>query len=108
MQWVFGMRWVCLPLLALLLSAPQAAQAAKRCNEPYPPVIKPDAAQNREQLAALRNDVAAFLAASDIYQKCLIETKDVTGRIQMNQTDKERVGREFNSLVHTIQVAGKS
>jgi hypothetical protein len=104
--WVAVMRWAGLLVLGLVLAAPEA-QAAKRCAEPYPPVIKPDPAVSKAQLAAVRDDVAAFMAASDIYQKCLIETKDVTGRVQMNQSVKERVGREFNALVRTAG-GGKS
>jgi hypothetical protein len=92
------MRWAVLISLAVLAAAPQA-QAAKRCAAPYAPVIKSGAPLSKAELAALREDVTAFIAASDIYQKCLLEAKDPTGRAELNQATKERVGRDFNLLV---------
>lgn len=92
------MRWAVLISLGILAAAPQA-YAAKRCAAPYAPVIKSGAPLSKAELATLREDVTAFLAASDIYQKCLMEARDATGRAEVNQAAKERVGRDFNLLV---------
>jgi hypothetical protein len=101
------MRWMCLLVLGCVaVAAP--AQAGRRCNEPYAPIIKTDAAVSTDQLASMRSDVAAFIAASDIYQKCLIDTKDTSGRIGANQAVKERLGREFNALLKSSAAGRKS
>ena len=94
------------PIAALAIAGP--AQAGERCNQPYAPVIKVDASTTQQQLVTLRGDVTAFIAASDIYQKCLLATNPGSAKLQANQAAKERVGREFNALVKSFKVASKS
>lgn len=100
------MRWVSLLVLGCFaVAAP--ADAARRCNAPYAPILKTGSPTTYDQLAAIRSDVAAFLAASDIYQQCLIETKDTSGKLASNQMVKERVGREFNALLKMAAASSK-
>ena len=81
------------------------AQAAGRCNQPYAPVIKISAGATKQDLASLRGDVASFLAASDVYQACLTAHGNEV-MIDASQKQKERIGLEFNALVHNFK--GKS
>jgi hypothetical protein len=73
-----------------------AGPAAARCNEPYAPVVKINANATKQDVAALMNDVKAFIAASDVYQACLAGGGP---RLEANQKEKERVGREFNTAL---------
>ena len=90
---------------ALVLLATPAVVAA-RCNQPYAPVVKVSTSTDKQALASLRGDVAAFISASDVYQKCLVSQGGSESMIDANQTEKERVGREFNALLRNFK--GKS
>jgi len=54
--------------------------------------------------------VQAFITASDVYQKCLVEAAksdagfktQATKLVEANQQDKERVGKAFNALVKSM------
>ena len=91
---------------------------------PYGPDVKMDGAMPDDKVAELRKDVLAFMKASDLYQDCVTKImeagptfkkeddtrekrmaigarfeKEALKRIDENQSEKERVGDEFNKLV---------
>lgn len=82
-----------------------AAQAAERCNEPYAPTIKLGAAATKQDLATLRGDASAFLAASDLYQKCLVAKGATQDQLHANQTLKQKVGFEYNAALQAFRAA---
>ena len=84
-----------------LLAGP--AMAGGRCNQPYAPVVKINAAGDKQALVSLRGDVTAFITASDLYQKCLVGQGGSEAMIDANQNEKERIGREFNALLHAVK-----
>jgi hypothetical protein len=61
----------------------------------------------KQQIMNLRDDVQTFIAASDIYQACLIKAakanaafqQQATKLVAANQREKERVGNIFNGLI---------
>lgn len=85
-----------------------AGPAAARCSQPYAPVVKAPAGATKQDIANLRNDVAAFIAASDVYQACVVAAKGTQAQLHANQVEKERVGREFNALARAFNNGGKS
>ena len=93
-------------LAAVVLTA-LAGPAAARCSQPYPPVVKITAGATKADVESLRADVAAFVAASDVYQTCLIAARDQT-RIHANQMQKERVVGEFNSALRSFKASQSS
>jgi hypothetical protein len=97
-------RVLLLSIVGFAIAGPTAA--ADRCNQPYAPIIKADSSVTVQQIATLREDVKAFIAASDIYQKCLIAKNDISGKIKANQEAKARVAQEFNVLVKSIKGSG--
>jgi septal ring factor EnvC (AmiA/AmiB activator) len=80
----------------MVLAGP--AQAG-RCIQPYAPVIKASAAATPQDMKTLRADVASFIAASDLYQTCLVAQNSEQAKLDANQAEKERIGRQFNALV---------
>jgi hypothetical protein len=92
---------------AAFMSLAGPALAGGRCSQPYAPVIKINASLTKEDLASLRDDVTSFIAASDIYQTCLIaESRSgvpTDSLIDANQAQKERVGQQFNAAVHAFK-----
>jgi hypothetical protein len=94
-------RILLLSIVGLAIAGP--ISAAERCNQPYAPIIKADPSTSVAQVATLREDVKAFIAASDIYQKCLVAKNDISGKIKANQEAKARVAQEFNALVKSIK-----
>ena len=80
-----------------------SAQAGGRCNQPYAPVIKISASVTKQDMTSLHEDVTSFIAASDVYQKCLMSQGGGESMIDANQSEKERVGRLFNTLVRTFK-----
>lgn len=92
--------------VSLLLAG--QAQAGSRCNQPYAPVIKANASSmSMQDLTALRDDVQAFMAASDIYQQCVAtQTSDNDPRIDANQAEKVKIGREFNDALRAANKHG--
>lgn len=79
-----------------------AGPAAARCSQPYAPVIKVNASSTKQDMTNLRNDVASFIAASDLYQSCLLREQGDPARGDANQVEKQRVGREFNTALRTF------
>jgi hypothetical protein len=95
-----------LPLLVIAgLAAAGSAAASERCNQPYAPAIKATPSPSIAQITSLRSDVNAFMAASEIYQKCVLARGEDPRKLDANQAAQERVAREFNGLVKTIKLA---
>lgn len=83
----------------LLLAAP--AHAGGRCDKPYAPVIKVTPPVTKVALTSLRGDATSFIAASDVFQKCIAGQGGADAQIRSNQDDKERVARQINTLIRT-------
>lgn len=85
-----------------MISMAEPAVAGGRCNKPYAPVITPGAAVTKADLVRMREDVQAFVQASDVYQQCLFRSGTgvtTTNLVTSNQAEKERVARSFNALL---------
>lgn len=95
----------------MLASFSSPALAELRCVEPYAPIVGDGATATKDEIQALKLDVIAFIAASDLYQDCLLRSlkdpelkadkreklaQEVTQKINSNQTEKERVGADYN------------
>ena len=109
---------------ALCLSAAPAL-ADNTCVEPFAPTVPHGSSATKEQLLTARNEVTAFIKASDEYQQCILldvqqqrdaarhdqktlpqEVEDrAKSRIDANQREKERVGKEFNEAVQGYNAA---
>jgi len=95
---------------AVLTALASPAFAAAHCSQPYAPDTKLDPAAGKDGLTQLRQDVQAFITASDVYQKCLVDAaktdvgfkSQATKLVDANQQDKERVGKAFNALVKSM------
>lgn len=95
-----------LVVAAVLISMAEPAVAAGRCAKPYAPVIAPGAAPTKADLTRMREDVQAFVQASDVYQQCLFRSGvgvTTTNLVAANQAEKERVARAFNALLKTVR-----
>jgi len=88
-------------LAAVALAVLAGPAQAGRCNQPYSPVIKVSATATPQDMKTLRADVASFIAASDLYQSCLVAQNSEQAKLDANQAEKERIGRQFNTLVQT-------
>jgi hypothetical protein len=94
-------------VFAAALTALASPAFAAHCSQPYAPETKLDPAAGKDAVTQLRQDVQAFITASDVYQKCLVEAakSDVGFKaqavklVEANQQDKERVGKAFNAIV---------
>ena len=90
--------------IAILAAVAGPAAAEGRCNQPYAPVIKITASTTAQEIATLRGDVQSFMAASDIYQQCIISQNGGNDRrVAANQAQKTRVGQQFNEIVRTFR-----
>lgn len=114
--------------IALTAVSAAHAQKFKEFDEkcgagPYGPDVKLDAAITDEQMAELRKDIVDFLKASDEYQDCVMKTaelgpkldkedsrekheeikqrfgREAMKRLDESQSEKQRVGNDFNRLV---------
>lgn len=88
--------------LAFFCAALGAASATPRCSEPYAPQIPNGRTATTDDMASARRDARAFIAASDVYQQCLLEGPATARRealLVANQSEKERVGSAFNTAV---------
>lgn len=118
------MRRLCLAAVALVgFASPAIAQ--ENCVVPYAPTVPKGATATREQVNTTRNEVMAFLKASDQYQVCLKlyldqetanaarERRQVDAAVRAsilakndaNQRDKERTGAELNAAVRAYNTA---
>jgi hypothetical protein len=98
--------WICIAALAAVAGS---AHAEPRCTQPYAPVIKASGPATAQELATLREDVKSFMAASDIYQQCVLSRGGANDiRISANQAQKVRVGQQFNEFVRAYRKANPS
>lgn len=92
---------------------------APNCTAPTPPTAVDGNTATQQQIDAARQEVSAFLSASNSYRNCLgralggrqdlafftksnVPTaivRQIEGKVADNQTQKERVGRDFNAAV---------
>lgn len=79
-----------------------AGPAAARCSQPYAPVVKITASTTKQDVASLRGDMASFIAASDVYQSCILAQHGDHSLADASQADKERVARDFNTALHAF------
>ena len=104
-------RKTCIAVLLFSLATP--ALAAPRCERPYAPEISDLKNTTALQISTIRDDVRTFIAASDIYQACLVKNangdaasqREVSSLIDANQRDKQRVGTRFNALLRAHKLA---
>jgi hypothetical protein len=97
------MRTVFLAAAAMVAIAGPAY--AGHCEQPYAPVLKINGSTTADGLKTLRDDVASFVKASDLYQECLLAQDPNSPQIEANQAEKERVGQAFNTLLHAFKAA---
>ena len=99
---------LCLAVAFMTVAIP--AWADTHCNAPYAPEFRPSASMTQEELRTMREDTQAFIAASDIYQACLLkaQAKDSLNpgllaqtkkKIEANQHEKERIAKIFNEFL---------
>lgn len=89
-------------LVAALMSIAGPAPAQDRCMRPYAPTVSVTPATSTDDLKRLQGDVKAFLAASEVYQACLVKgavTAKEQAQLSANQADKVRVGGAFNAAI---------
>ncbi|CAN7408185.1 hypothetical protein LJR225_002602 [Phenylobacterium sp. LjRoot225] len=110
----------------LVFGAPSLALA--ECQRPTAPAAVDGATATLEQLKTAKQDVSAFMTASDDYQACVLKevldqkaaakaaktkldpaiAKAADARVSENQADKERVGVEFNTAAKAYKAAHPS
>lgn len=91
-------------LAVAFASVALSALADTRCSEPYAPEIHISASTTKQELVNMRDDTQAFIAASDLYQACLLKSADknpqlanqVKKLVAINQSEKKRVGTAYN------------
>lgn len=97
-------------VFAAALTALASPALAAHCSQPYAPDTNITPGTNKDAVTQLRQDVQAFLTASDVYQKCLVDAAktdasfktQATKLVEANQEDKERVGKAFNAIVKSL------
>ena len=88
--------------LAFFFAAISTAPATPRCSEPYAPQVPNGRTATLDELNAARRDARAFIAASDVYQECLLESPTSPRRealLDANQAQKERIGSAVNAAI---------
>ena len=94
-------------LVGAFLSIAGPAPARDRCIRPYAPTVSLTPAASADDLKRVQGDVKAFLAASEVYQSCLVRgtvTAKEQAQLSANQADKVRVGSAFNAAVKARRV----
>jgi hypothetical protein len=97
-------------IFAAALTALASPAFAAHCSQPYAPDTNLAPGASKDAVTQLRQDVQAFITASDVYQKCLVDAAkadaafkaQATKLVEANQQDKERVGKAFNALVKSV------
>lgn len=106
------------------MAAPALADSSS-CNEPYAPAAVDGSTATEAQMKSAHDDVTNFIKSSDDYQNCLNadymaqerEAKkqkdpkpldpsikaDVQAKLAKNQSEKEKVGAEFNTAVQAYK-----
>jgi hypothetical protein len=80
---------------------------AAHCSQPFAPDTNLGAGANKDAVVQLRQDVQAFLTASDVYQQCLVGAAKADATFageakrlaDVNQADKQKLGDAFNAIV---------
>jgi hypothetical protein len=94
-------------ILAAALCTAASPVFAAHCSQPYAPDMSLSAGAGKDAVSQLRQDVQAFMTASDVYQQCLIDESNsdpsfkpkADKLIDANQADKQRAGDAINALV---------
>ena len=94
-------------LFATALTVVASPAFAAHCSQPYAPDTNLGAGASKDTVMQLRQDVQAFLTASDVFQQCLVSAaaSDTSFKpqadkmVDANQQDKQRVGAAFNAIV---------
>jgi hypothetical protein len=119
-------RGICLSVAALVAFA-APAMAQDTCVTPYAPTVPDGTTASKEQILSARDQVMAFLKASDDYQACLklyleqqvaaaARDKDkkeidpalrkaILDKGESNQREKVRTGTELNTAVRAFNAA---
>jgi hypothetical protein len=110
------------------LSLAGSAMAQEACVRPAAPASVDGATATMDQLLANKQEVTAFMVASDAYQTCLINDLDAQrtaakaaktkvaketikatdDQISANQADKVMVGKAFNAAAKAYKAAHPS
>jgi hypothetical protein len=113
------LRNIALSSAFVLAFATPAFADLNSCSEPYAPAAVDGKTATQDQMKHALDDVKNFIKDSDTYQDCVnndvkaqqIQAKkdkkdfdtsiaaDAKARIDRNQSDKEKVGAEFNAAV---------
>jgi hypothetical protein len=113
---------------SVLLGLAGPAFAEDACSRPEAPAAVDGATATMEQLLAAKAAVTAFISTSDTYQTCVLDDVDAQRKaakknktkidpaiekaadasIAANQSDKERVGAEFNAAARAYKAAHPS
>jgi hypothetical protein len=130
-RWTFALALSAALAMAASASAGQFKEFDDNCGDaPYGPAVKMDAAMSDEKVAELRKDILDFIKASDQFQECVGKIMDggptfkkeddtvekriaiakrfereATKIIDENQSEKERVGDDFNKLIELRKAA---
>ena len=110
----------------LALAGPALAEGA--CTRPEAPAAVDGATATMEQLLAAKAAVTAFMSTSDTFQTCVLDDLEAQRKaakknktkidpavvsaadasVAANQSDKERVGAEFNAAARAYKAAHPS
>ena len=123
------MKYASILALGALVGLAAPGLALAECQRPATPDGKIDGAKaTMEEMMAAKTAVTSFMTASDAYQGCVIDelqakkaeaaaaktkldpalAKAADAKIKANQTDKERVGADFNAAAKAYKAAHPS
>ena len=103
------LRSILLVAAALCVATPALSQT--RCSKPYAPVVTLSSKATAKDMAVMRGDVTAFVAAVDLYQACLnrMPNSGVANRLlESSQAEKARVAKEFNANLRAFKNSNPS
>ncbi|MBI3677770.1 MAG: hypothetical protein HY243_14270 [Proteobacteria bacterium] len=94
-------------VVAAFVATTLPAAASERCNQPYMPEVSVAPSATVQDMVTLRGDVVSFIAASDVYQTCLMKAQggdssfepQAMRLISENQQEKVLLGKKFNDAV---------
>lgn len=92
-------------IILAAVGACSGARAGDRCIEPYAPEIKVPANATKADMENLRADALAFIAASDLYQKCRLAKGDSDDRLASNQALKVKIATQINAALRAFKAA---
>jgi hypothetical protein len=94
-------------LAAMLIFGASPVLAAARCNQPYAPQFHGGAGATKQEIMNMRDDAQTFIAASDIYQACLLKSgmQDARVKVEANQREKVRVGNAYRAAAAAYKSA---